>query len=314
MPPYFTNCLFDRLIHETAEMTGTMRMRQSLMAILLIAAFGLGGCAAGKIFASGEQPYVTNQRMERGLVLVLTGIEGRSSFNEGIAEGLAKGGVPYAVEIDDWTFSCSVLLNLESQTHNRRTAAEIAQRIIRYKWAYPDRPVFLVGQSGGGAMAAWIAEAMESENLDGIILLAATLSPDYRLDLALSKSIRGIVNFYSPRDVLMLGLGTNMFRTMDGEFTSSAGRVSFTVPRLRPPIYDKLYQVCWNSKMASGTGNAGSHLSSGDQEFVARYVAPLVQAGAWNQSLITRLTAGKPSPATRPKGEGEEDDSRQRVR
>jgi hypothetical protein len=43
------------------------------------------------------------ERLERGYVIVLPGIEGRSFLNRGIAAGLSDAGVPYGIEIYDWT-------------------------------------------------------------------------------------------------------------------------------------------------------------------------------------------------------------------
>ena len=66
-------------------------MRFTAIAMLLGTLLA-GGCATGKYIGSGDQPYLTPERTERGWVLVFTGIEGRSGFNQGIADGLAKGG------------------------------------------------------------------------------------------------------------------------------------------------------------------------------------------------------------------------------
>ncbi len=281
-------------------------MRFTAIAMLLGSLLA-GGCATGKYINSGDQPYLTPDRTVRGWVLVFTGIEGRSGFNEGIAEGLAKGGVDYAIEIADWTSSPSAIVNLESQGRNRRTAAEWAQRIIDYQMTYPGRPVILVGQSGGGAMVAWVAEAMRGEKVNGVVMLAATLSPGYRLDKALAGSQQGIVNFYSDRDVF--SLGTYVSRTMDGQFGRVAARTGFDVP---PGArgYQRLYQIPWTSEMGD-TGNAGLHLTSGSKNFVARYVAPLVRAGHWDQKFISQDVQGA---LPREFGEPPEDDLRARVR
>lgn len=263
-------------------------MRMTAIAIL----FGTllaGGCASGKFVQSGEQPYMTAERMERGWVLVFTGMEGRSGFNEGIMEGLAKGGVPYGIEIVDWTPSGSLLYNLEAQGRNRQTAAEWAERINEYQMTYPGRPVFLVGQSSGGAIIAWVAEAMQGRKVRGVIMLDATLSPGYRLDSALAGSDEGIVNFYSGHDVLLVG--TVVFRTMDGKFGQSAGRTGFEVPR-DDMAYQRLYQIPWTKEMGQGTGNTGLHMTSGAKDFVARYVAPLVRANRWDQNFIAQDVHG----------------------
>lgn len=267
-------------------------MKLLVSVVLLITVLPLSsGCSFGKYVGYNSQPYLTPDRKENGWVLVFTGIEGRSRFNESIADGLAKAGVNYAIQIVDWTPSPSAIYNLESQERNRRIAAQWAVQVENYRMTYPHRPVILVGQSGGGAIAAWVAEALDEDKVDGIVMLAATLSPGYRLDKALAGSERGIVNFYSERDVLMLGIGTTLFRTMDGEFRQSAGRVGFEVPRNSRP-YQRLYQVPWTSEMAKATGNYGLHLTSGSENFVAKYVAPLVMARRWNHAVVQRAVYG----------------------
>lgn len=286
-------------------------MRTLCLLGLVVAAAFSAGCTAFR--GKSPQLYLTPQRVERGLVVVLTGIEGHSRFNEQIVNGLAKGDVRYAIENVDWTSSRIWLANLESQDRNRRKAAQIAERLVRYKWAYPDRPVILVGQSGGGAMAVWIAESMQGEKVDGIILLAATLSPQYRLDRALANTTRGIVSFHSERDVLMLGLGTKIFRTMDGAHAQSAGRVGFNVPSKRPACYDKFFQVPWNSSM-SGTGNHGLHLTSGGDTFVSKYIAPLVLSYQWNSSFVTSVSTGASGAKTQSAPAETDSDGRQRIR
>jgi pimeloyl-ACP methyl ester carboxylesterase len=250
-------------------------------------------CPFVSLLAAGcnRQQYVSDERLTHGWVLVFTGIEGRSTFNEAIVRGLAEGGVDSAIELVDWTSRVpgpGYLYNLRAEDRNRRKAAELADRVIQYRIRYPGRPVVLIGQSGGGAMAVWTAEAIPfGQKVDGVICLAATLSPEYMLDIALEKSSRGIVNFYSRNDWLFLGLGTELAGTMDGQHSSSAGRVGFSTPRAggAPPCYDKLFQVAWHEKML-GAGHYGGHLSSGASDFVARFVAPLVMADKWNQQLI----------------------------
>ncbi len=267
--------------------------------VLLIAAgllAGLAGCS---------QPYRTDERLERGLVIVLTGVEGRSVFNDNIVRGLDEGGVDWAIELHDWTLPFSPLLNLWAESRNRRTAESIARRISRYRWTYPDRPVVLVGQSGGAAMAVWTAEALlPAQKVDGLILLAAALSPKYHLDFALEHSRRGIVNLYSERDLLFLGVATTMYGTMDGEHTDSAGRVGFAIPGgdvKRTRLYEKVLQIGWRPEMSS-SGNMGSHLTSGSADYVSKYVAPFVLAEKWDDALHERMIQGRgiDLPASKP--------------
>ena len=261
-----------------------------LIAMMLLGCTLLGGCGLGQT-NKGGQPYLTPARKDRGLVIVLTGIEGRSNLNQSIADGLYAAKVPYAIEVRDWTSSWMPILNQEFSDRNKRKAREIARYIQNYRLMYPDRPVFLVGQSGGCAMAAWVAESLGDDQVDGIVMLASSLSPTYRLDRALEHSRHGIVNFYSSRDVLFLGFGTTVFRTMDGKFGTSAGMVGYQFPASRPPEYRRLYQIAWNEKMAD-SGNHGLHLTSGSERFTVNYIAPFMTSRKWDDGLIDRVVTG----------------------
>src|SRR4029079_11614400 len=92
---------------------------------------------------------------------------------------------------------------------NREQAREIAERIVAYQDRYPDRPVTLIGHSGGAAMAVRVLESLpDGRRSDQAVLLAGALSPDYDLSTALGRTERGITNFYSGGDVLYLVAGT----------------------------------------------------------------------------------------------------------
>jgi len=258
-------------------------------AVAALAASGamLGGCAS--------QPYRTAQRLERGLVIVLPGIEGRGPLNEAICRGLDEGGVNWAIELYDWTSPLGPMYNLRAEGDNRRKAGELGARIARYRWRYPGRPVVLVGQSGGAAIAVWAAEALlPGQQIDGIIMLAASLSPRYRLEFAMANIRRGIVNFYSGRDWVLLGMGTMVAGTMDGRHSSSAEQVGFEAPAAgrADPCGGKLLQIAWEPEMTKA-GNTGMHLTSGARRYVARYVAPLVLTEHWSEQLVQRMLEGQ---------------------
>ncbi len=249
--------------------------------------------AVGLLFSGCTgQPYRTAERLQRRLVIVLPGIEGRSRHNEDICKGLDAGGVDWAIEIYDWTRPLGPLYNLRAEGENRRKATELAWRIARYHWDYPGRPVVLVGQSGGGAMAIWAAEALlAGQKVEGIILLAASLSPSYMLDFSLPNTHRGILNFYSPRDWVFLGVGTTVYGTMDGQHTASAGQIGFAIPETpqRAEAYQQLFQIAWRPEMTD-SGHPGMHVTSGAMDFVAEYVAPFILAEPqdvpWDGELI----------------------------
>ncbi len=267
---------------------------------VILAALGFVGCT------SAAQPFVTPQRLDRGLVLVLTGIEGRGRINEGICWGLADAGVHRAIELVDWTVPGAHLINLRDEERNRKKAEDIANRITRYQMSRPGRSVILIGHSGGGAMAVWIAEALPpGGSIDGIILLSVSLSPGYLLDISLRNSRRGIVSFHSREDWVFLGAGTMAWGTMDGKHTSSAGMVGFDVPARpgRKGLYGKLFQIPWREQM-SRVGHSGGHTTSGARQFVKHYVAPLVPAKKWDKAVIKTILSDERTatcPTTMPK-------------
>ena len=241
-------------------------------------------------------PYATPGRYDRGLVIVLPGIHGRIGLTDAICHGLNDGGVDGAIEIYDWTSWRGPIYNLEAQAGNRKVAKKIAQRIVKYQKERPLRPVVLLGHSGGAALAAWASEEMPmGHNVDGVVLLAAAMSPGYDLDLALAGSRRGIVSFHCDRDWFFLGVGTFVAGTMDGRHTASAGRTGFTVPQAlrRERGYDRLFQVAWRDEMAEA-GHIGSHLTSGARAYVARYVAPWVRQATWDEALLRRAGDARP--------------------
>ncbi len=235
------------------------------------------------------QPFVTSDRMQRGLVVVLPGIEGRGYLNEQICRGLADGGVNWAIEIDDWTSSWGPLYNLRSEKRNRRKAGDLVERIKRYRVAFPERPVVLLGHSGGGAIAIWASEMLgKNDKVKGVILINVAISREYDLAKALEHTTDGIINYYSGNDWVLLGLGTTVYGTMDGKHGSSAGKEKFLAPTDLPQAYRKLYQVGWDMEMIK-TGHLGGHFSSSSTRFVSRYVAPLVMAEQWSEQLVKNI-------------------------
>ena len=197
-----------------------------------VAALWLAGSLCG--CGGTGQPYVTPERLDKGLVIVLTGIHGRLWLSENICHGLVDGGVNQAIEIYDWTYHGQFLpfYNLGAMERNHRVARQIAAHVHAYLEDYPGRPVTLVGYSGGGPLAVWTAESLpQGDPLDGIVLLSAPLVPDYDLRPALSASRKGIVGFYSEKDRVYLALGTLIFGTMDKHHRVSAGNLGFVDPR-----------------------------------------------------------------------------------
>ena len=255
-----------------------------LIIFLLISVSPLVGC--------NQQPYFTQSRQDNGLVVFLTGIEGRTPVNNYFCKTLADSGVDHAIKIEDWTSRWGPLVSLHIEERNRKVAAEIASDIRNYQVNYPGKPVVVIGQSGGGGIATWVVELMEKDDpVDGLILLVPALSPDYDLTAALDRSDKGIVSIHSKMDFIILGLGTKVFGSMDRKHTKSAGMVGFELPSAESDAtaaYSKLFQIKWDTKMIR-TGYIGGHFTISSPKYVREFIVPMILADDWNQLFMDKL-------------------------
>ena len=254
-------------------------MKKTAIAIAIAAA-----CAAG--CGGTNKEYVTPHRLERGLVIILPGIEGEGGYTYDVRAGLLRSAVDMAMPIHSWGRPIPLagpLINQMDVIGNRIAARRIAQMVTDYQDSHPDRPVYIIGHSGGGGVAVFAAEALpDDRKLEGLILLSASISKTYNLTKALSRCRCGIMNFYSGQDVGLLGVGTTLFGNVDGIRGPSAGLTGFD----KKPV--GLYEIAWREEMAQ-TGYTGGHLSSGQEKFIAAYVAPFVLSEQWNIELLDRI-------------------------
>lgn len=248
--------------------------------IAVLATVSAGGCGLSELR--------TPARMDKGMVIILPGVEGRSFLNTNIAKGLEEGGVPAAITIHDWSVAPTFLagvVNLRAQSHNLSEARKVAAKIVAYQDKYPGRPVHVIGHSGGGGVAVYVLEALPAgHEITSAVLLAPALSPDYDLRRALKKTHEGIWNFYSPYDVGLLKVGTSLAGTIDGRMTQAAGAVGFAIPwglsREERQLYgERLHQQKYTPRMAD-SGNTGSHFGWAGRSFVAEWLAPLINSQA----------------------------------
>ncbi len=199
-----------------------MRRTFLVSALVALATLSVTGCLEDKM-------YLTPERKQNGLVVVLPGIEGPSHFNADIKKGIVNSSLDYAVTVYAWGVPGLALVNQMDFVGNHMRAGRLADYIQEYQKEYPDRPVWLVGHSGGGGIAVFAAEALDpGYKVDGLILLAASISKDYPLDKALAKVRGPIVNFYNPNDSALLGLGTTLTSNVDGRRGPSAGLNGFS--------------------------------------------------------------------------------------
>jgi hypothetical protein len=191
---------------------------------------------------------------------------------------LPRAGVRHEIREFSWTHGKGRLLrDLQDTQHCLRKAEELATQVRHLKAEDPDRPVYLVGKSGGAGLVLAAADQLPPQTLERIILLSPAVSPTYDLCLALRATKHEIVSFYSPYDQLVLNWGTSQFGTIDRYYGASAGLRGFVIPTGLSPsdrdLYNRLVQVKWNRAMIL-EGHFGSHIGTSMPAFVAKEVAP----------------------------------------
>lgn len=222
------------------------------------------------------QPEIPSaQQLACGYVLHLTGVESYGSYHVSLLRGLREAGLDRAVEINEWGYKpFGTFPNLMSLELNRQRASRLAGALADYRKQYPKAPISIVGYSGGGAIALFIAEVLPEEVvLERIILLGAAISPQYDLGPALARTRCGIVNFYSESDWFMAGWATETFGTMDRKRTSTAGRIGFRDAQGALLEHDQVVQVAWRAEWRS-LGHAGGHSGWRSQEWARAVLAP----------------------------------------
>jgi len=235
----------------------------------------LGWFCGGRLIRRLEK-----ERLERGLVLILPGIEGHSFLNVSILAGLVDAGIDYGLEVFDWTTGNKLkyFYHLRGLSRNKRVAGEIARRICDYQQQFPDRPVWIIGHSGGGGVALLTAQAMpEDRRITGLILLGPAVSPTFEIGKSARRVARGIWNFHSQLDLFFLGLATTVIGTMDGKHVYAAGAFGFHVGDREPDIDEcPLIQRPWEWRMLKQF-NPGDHFGCTHRVFIAEEVATLLK-------------------------------------
>lgn len=224
----------------------------------------------------------TLAELDRGLIVVLPGIEGRAWMMEPAVRAFRDAGVDRAIEVYEWGKPLG-LMNLTNEPHNRAEMRRLAERISAYAQTHPRRPIDLVGYSGGGGLAIMLAEALPEPapsagpQLEHVILVQPALSPDYDLTAAMRRVGGRIVSFHCPGDWFTLGWGTATFGTMDRKYVESAGKRGFDAERALPDPSQRrrLEQHAWDAD-AAAAGHAGMHLGAFGYEWNKRFVAPLL--------------------------------------
>lgn len=238
-------------------------------------------------------PPPSRAQSSAGMVYLLPGIQGDPFWLRSAASALRDAGVSGEIRTYDWRGPLPWLdraVNLAALPRNRAKAAEIAAELLAYREQHPHAPIDLVGYSGGGGLAVFVAEALPPEfRLRHVILAQPALAPEYDLTPALERIDGRLVNLYCPLDWITLGLGTAVFGTVDRAFTPSAGQVGFDVERAvaTERLRGRLVQVGW-STAALEAGHTGWHYGIFGYEWNHDVLAPLLMDPVVHESANER--------------------------
>jgi hypothetical protein len=210
------------------------------------------------------------EHLDRGFVIVLCGVLGKTEYNGQVVRQLSAAGL--AVELYDWTAGVPLPFRrgLNDNHFSEQTARRLKRRILDYRVLYPGRPVYLIGLCAGAGPACEVLRRLDySDRVERAVLLGPALSPIYNLNPALKGTKDGIDSFHSPLDVpILVGL-TTIVGTVDGQHLPAAGAIGFGgSPRLRQHRY--------GPSMLS-QGHWGGHFGWTAREFVRASILPLLR-------------------------------------
>jgi hypothetical protein len=189
------------------------------------------------------------------------------------ARGLRQAGGQQQLQLFRWSNRAGALLVLPDLMRRRRLRAK-ASRLARYlnelAVRNPGCAIHLCGYSSGCYLIAEAAPHLSvSVNLGTVVLLAATISPDYPLS-HLHERARKIHHFYSPLDFVINGAGPWLFGCNDRRRAPACGMVGFNTDLAN------VVQHCW-SPADMRRGYFGDHFTVTAGSFIGKRVAPLFQ-------------------------------------
>jgi hypothetical protein len=215
----------------------------------------------------------------RGRLLVLPGVA-NTRFHLGGFVALATERLPgFDIEVRRWGVPLLRLDNLRAYDRNRVVAEAIASEIAAWRLAHREAPLYVLGYSGGGGLAALVVERLpDGVQIDRLFLVAPAISPRFPVERSLLPHVTEfIVNYSSERD-LQVGWGTRVFGTIDRVQTESAGAVGF---REQHP---RLLEWRW-AESDRAVGHSGNHLAYLGRRWQTRDLLPALDP-EWDANRV----------------------------
>jgi pimeloyl-ACP methyl ester carboxylesterase len=254
-------------------------MRLPLLACLLSL---LMGCATTRQNRDNYRTASAPTAPPSAVVFVADGAGDSRDVSQKLSQVVAQTSAPLQIETFVWSRGYNrIVADQVDHDNHLIQGRKLAEQVIAYRQAHPDRRIYLVGQSAGSALVLSAAELLPPDSIDRIVLLSASVCTTYDLRPALRAARDGIDGYHSRKDRLVLGLGMRIVGTTEGGCHTAAGRVGF-----RPIVnnftdavlYSKLRQHPWD-RTVRWSGHNGGHFGNHEPEFLRAFVLPLLDAG-----------------------------------
>ncbi|MEA2710241.1 MAG: hypothetical protein QOF78_2842 [Phycisphaerales bacterium] len=283
-----------------------LSISKPVCALALLAA--LAGCASdhAAVAATATTQPATQPT---ALHIHLPGIGGYRGVDRGMLRGLREAGYTPRIRAFDWTGEDAGLAALVATRRHRDESTRLAAMIADELRTNPGTQINISTHSAGAGIIAWALEQLPPDvQIDTLLLIAPALSPQYDLSRALTHVRGKAYVIYSPYDTAVLGIGTQMFGTVDGLKVEAAGKVGFTAPpKADKQQYEKLVQIPYRSAWIK-LGNIGDHIGGLSRPFSRAILEPLLARGELPAettpeeplSVPPPLPAAATAPATLP--------------
>lgn len=234
-------------------------MRHATVVLALLAALGRGGLRA-------QTPAVAPWKHLDGktLVIVANGAGGANTVSDLLLSATRRSSLPLVVQPVAWSrFQDPRRDQLDQEAHYA-AACTIAANVQVLRRDCPNLRIVLIGYSAGAHVVLTAARGCPPGSLQGIILLAPSVSCAYDLRPALQATCRGIDSFHSRFDDVLY-YAERRLGTADGCWGAIAGRLGFC------PV-GGLRQHSWRD----GMGGHGGHGSWTTDRFLYETLLPLL--------------------------------------
>jgi len=213
----------------------------------------------------------------QNLVVLVPGCAGDGFWYNGLRKSVASGQPGRTVRTFEWGLPLPLyMLNLQDEGVHSKAEMRLAKAIKSWRDRYPGGHLTLLGHSAGcGVILGSLKRIEKQVDVENVVLLAPSVSPDYEIRPALRQIGGALHVFYSADDRLWLGWRTGTFGTYDSVRGAAAGKVGFNADGLEADLRMKLVQHSYEPQFAE-LGNGGGHFGSLGKKFDDRVIAPLV--------------------------------------